>query len=59
MVLSYFPESLHVFTHFHMQKELFNIETDEHIPHDSELSLIFIHLKDIVRNRNYPLYQNP
>ena len=39
-----------------MQKGVLHTETTEHIPDDSELTLLFIQLQEIIRNRNYPLY---
>jgi hypothetical protein len=35
---------------------LLHVKTAEFIPDNSELALLFIHLQQAIRNRNYPLH---
>ncbi|MGE9804824.1 hypothetical protein ACQP3L_30020, partial [Escherichia coli] len=34
-----------------------HVETAEFTPDDTELTLLFIHLQEIIRNRNHPKYK--
>ena len=57
MVLLDFPEPLNIVTDSqHAGRFVSHIETIELIPDDSELTLLFVQLQDIIRNRNHPLY---
>ena len=54
MVLIDNKETLNIVTDSqYAERVVLHIETTEFIPSDTELTLLFIQLQDIIRNRNY------
>ena len=52
-----FPESVNIVTDFqHAERVVLHIDTDELIQDYSKLTLLFIQLQQVIRNRNHPLY---
>ncbi|KAL6055503.1 hypothetical protein STEG23_020485, partial [Scotinomys teguina] len=57
LVLMDFSEPLNIVTDSqYAERVVLHIETAEFIPDESELTLLFIQLQDIIRNRKHPLY---
>ena len=57
MVLRDFKESLKIVTDpQHAERVVLYIESAEFIPDDMELTLLFIQVQDIIRNRLCPMY---
>ena len=52
-----FKESLNIVTDFqYAERVVLHIEIAEFIPDDTELTLLFIQVQDIIRNRLHPIY---
>ena len=57
MVLRDFKEPLNVVTDSqYAERIILHIETAEFIPDDTELTLLFIQVQDMIRNRLCPMY---
>jgi hypothetical protein len=57
MVSSDFPKSLNVVTDLqYAERTVFHVETAERIVDDSELTLLFIQLQQMIKNRNHLSY---
>ncbi|KAL6043129.1 hypothetical protein STEG23_019310, partial [Scotinomys teguina] len=57
LVLMDFSEPLNIVTDSqYAERVVLHIETAEFIPDESELTSLFIQLRDIIRNRKHPLY---
>ena len=57
MVLRDFKEPLNIVTDLqYAESVILHIETAEFIPDDTELTLLFIQVQDMIRNRLCPMY---
>ena len=53
----YFPDSFNIVTDPKYEERIvLHIESTKFIPNKKELTLLFIQLQEIIKNRNHPLY---